>query len=88
LKLVLKVPRWRRALIIAIVSDILSFGLVLFPPVQWGVDAATAFLLFIALGFRWGFLGALIVEAIPAIQVFPAWTLVVLAIAASEDVKP
>lgn len=65
----------------------LSFALMLIPPVQWGVDIATAIMLFIVLGFRWGLLGALIVEAIPAIQLFPAWTLVVLALAATDNQK-
>jgi hypothetical protein len=48
-----KRPRWRRALIIAALSDALGFGLVLFPPLQWLLDAVTAGLLFAVLGFRW-----------------------------------
>jgi hypothetical protein len=79
-----KNPRWRRALLVALVSDVLGFGIVLWPPVQWLLDAATALVLFAVLGFRWQLLFALIVEAIPALELFPAWTLVVAALAATD----
>jgi hypothetical protein len=74
--------RW--ALLIALVSDALGFGVALFPPLQWLVDAVTATALLLVLGFRWPLLIALAVEVIPAIELFPAWTLVVLAMMASE----
>jgi hypothetical protein len=77
-------PRWRRALLVAMVSDALGFGVVLWPPVQWLLDAATAVVLLVVLGFRWQLLSALIVEAIPGLEVFPAWTLVVAALAATD----
>ncbi len=77
-------PRWRRALLIGIISDILSFVLVPVPPVQWGVDILTVILMLIVLGFRWPLFIALVIEAVPVVQVFPAWTLVVLALAATE----
>jgi hypothetical protein len=79
----LRFPRWRWALGVAVVSDAVGFGLVLAPPVYWLVDAATAALLFVVLGWRWGLLTALAVEAVPGLQVFPAWTLVVLALSAT-----
>jgi hypothetical protein len=79
-----KSPRWRRALVIAVLSDALGFGVVLFPPVQWLLDAVTAGLLFAVLGFRWALLTALAVEAVPGLQLFPAWTLVVAALAATD----
>jgi len=75
--------RW--ALLIALVSDALGFGVVLFPPLQWLLDAVTAAALLMVLGFRWPLMVALAVEVIPAIQLFPAWTLVVMAMAASEN---
>ena len=78
------VPRWRGALLIAVLSDALGFGVVLFPPVQWFLDAATAAALFAILGFRWTLLSALAVEAVPGLELFPAWTLVVLSLAATE----
>ena len=80
----MKLPKWRRALLIAIISDILSFVFALIPPVQWGVDLVTAILLVSMLGFRWPLLIAMIIEVIPAIELFPAWTLVILALASSS----
>ena len=76
--------RWRRALLVAAVSDALGFGVVLWPPVQWLLDAVTAAALFAVLGFRWPLLPALVFEAIPGLEVFPAWTLVVAALAATD----
>ena len=84
LPLVWKFPRWRRALLAAVLSDALGFGVALFPPGQWLLDAVTAIVLFAVLGFRWPLFVALAVEAVPGLQLFPAWTLVVLALAATE----
>ena len=81
----LKHPRWRWALLITIVSDALGFAVVLFPPAQWLLDAATVVALLFALGFRWPLFIALAVEVIPAIELFPAWTLVVLALMATPQ---
>ena len=78
-------PRWRGALLIAVLSDALGFGVVLLPPVQWLLDAVTAGVLFAVLGFRWPLLSALVVEAVPVLQLFPAWTLVVAALASTEN---
>ena len=80
-----RLPRWRWALLIAAVSDALGFGVVLFPPLQWLLDALTVGVLFGVLGFRWPLLSALAIEAIPGLQVFPAWILVVAALAAAEN---
>jgi hypothetical protein len=77
-----KFPRWRWALLTAVASDALSFGLLLLPPVQWAVDAVTAVALLVALGFRWQLLAALAVEVVPGLQLFPAWTLAVLTMSA------
>ena len=82
-----KLPRWRWALVTAAVSDAASFGVALIPPVQWLVDAVTAVVLFAVLGFRWPLLGALAVEVVPGIALFPAWTLVVAALAGTETNK-
>jgi len=79
-----KLPRWRWALVTAAASDALSFGFVLMPPLQWGLDAVTAVVLFAVLGFRWSLLTALAIEAVPVLQLFPAWTLVVAALAGME----
>ena len=76
--------RWRGALLVAVLSDVLGFGVVLLPPLQWLLDAVTAAVLFAVLGFRWALFGALAIEAVPVLQLFPAWTLVVAALAATD----
>jgi len=82
-----KLPRWRWALVTAVLSDAVSLGLTLIPPVQWLVDATTAGVLFVVLGFRWPLLGALAIEVVPGLALFPAWTLVVAALASTETNK-
>ena len=82
-----KVPRWRWALLIAGISDVLGFAVVLLPPVQWLLDALTALALLIVLGLRWPLFVALAIELVPALAVFPAWTLVVLAMSADQDLR-
>jgi hypothetical protein len=82
-----KFPRWRWALVIALLSDAIGFGLVLFPPLEWLLDAVTAAVLFAVLGFRWPLFAALAFEAMPGLQVFPAWILVVAALASTETRK-
>jgi hypothetical protein len=82
-------PRKRLAVafVIAAVSDFLSFVTVLAPPMQWVIDLATAFLLFLILGRRWAILPGLVAEAIPGMGVFPVWILVVLSIFVYDDIK-
>ncbi len=82
-----KSPRWRWALLIAVVSDILGIALALSPPAFWVVDGVTAVLLLAVIGFRWPLFISLAIEAVPFLQVFPFWTLVVLAIAGTEKQK-
>ena len=81
---------WRRlalAFAVAGVSDVLSVWAELFLPLQWGLDLATAFILFLLLGRRWAILPGLVAEAIPGLAIFPAWVLVVLSVYA-VDKKP
>ena len=59
----------------------LSFWLVIALPVQWAVDLVTALLLFLLLGRKWVILPGLIAEAIPGLNIFPFWLLVVGSIA-------
>ncbi len=84
LKAALQTPRWRWALLIAVVSDAIGFGLGLIPPIQWFVDAVTVLALLRVIGFSWPLLGALALETVPFLEVFPMWTLVVLVMAARE----
>jgi hypothetical protein len=82
--------RWAIALLIAVASDALSLitSFTFLP--QLGIDIATAGLIWIALGWHWALLIALIPEALPALSVFPTWTLVILALkgAGMLDKKP
>jgi hypothetical protein len=79
-----KLPKWRWALLTAAVSDVLGFGMALYPPMRWVLDAITAMVLFVVLGFRWPLLPALAIEVVPGLQLFPAWTLAVAALASAE----
>jgi hypothetical protein len=75
------------AFLVAAVSDFLSFWTVLAPPMQWVIDIATAFLLFLVLGRRWAILPGLVAEAIPGMGIFPVWILVVLSLIVYDDIK-
>ena len=82
-----KLPRWRWALLLAIISDVLGIAFTFTPPVYWVIDAVTAVVLLFVIGFRWPLLPALAVEVIPGLQLFPFWTLVILALAGTESDK-
>jgi hypothetical protein len=69
--------RWFLALAIAGVSDVVSIFAELIAPLQWGVDVATALLLFAVVGPRWQLLPALLVEAVPGLAIFPSWLIAV-----------
>lgn len=75
------------AFLVAVVSDIVSYGTAFVPPVQWTVDLITALLLFVLLGRRWAILPGLVAEAIPGIAVFPVWLLVVVSVALWGEIK-
>lgn len=64
------------AFVVAAMSDVISLGDWMFPPVQIAVDLATALVLWMLLGWWWPMLPALIAEAMPGLGVFPTWTLV------------
>lgn len=74
------------ALIVAGISDAISFAVALVLPVQWAIDAATAVLLFFILGRRRAILPGLIAEAIPGVGIFPVWVLVVVSIILYDDI--
>lgn len=82
LRIAMRNPRWRIALIAAILSDALAYLLLPLPPAQWALDIITAVILFISFGFPWTLLMAFVMEVIPGVELFPAWTLAVLAIGA------
>ena len=71
------------ALAVAGVADLLSVWCEIALPVEWLLDLTTAVVLVGILGWRWFLLPAMIAEAIPGIAIFPAWVLVVFAVAAT-----
>jgi hypothetical protein len=75
------------AFLVAAVSDGVSYGTALMPPVQWAVDGATALLLFGLLGRRWALLPGLVAEAIPGVAALPAWVLVVASVAVWGEIQ-
>jgi len=75
------------ALLVAGVSDAISFAVAFIMPVQLLVDVATAILLFLILGRRLAILPGLIAEAIPGMGIFPIWILVVLSIILYDEIK-
>jgi hypothetical protein len=81
-------PRLLLAFAIAGISDAFAAGFTFIPPLEWGLDLVTAFLLFMVLGWRWMLLPGLILEAIPGLSAFPFWVLVVAAVAVSSPVRP
>jgi hypothetical protein len=76
------------AFALAAVADGLSIFLALTPPVQWAADFVTAILLFMVLGRQWILLPGLIMEAIPGLNVFPFWVLVVGAVSVWGTARP
>ena len=72
---------------VAAVSDVLSIWITFAPPLQWTLDLATGFILFLILGRRWALLPGLVAEAIPGMGVFPVWVLVVLSIIIYDGIK-
>lgn len=72
----------------ALVSDLLSVGFELVPPLQIGLDLTTALVLWVLCGWRWAMLPALIVEAIPGLALFPTWSLVVGTLPFFPGAKP
>ena len=76
------IPIWRfvLAFLIAVVADIVLILAAPFEPILLSLDIFTALLLCATLGFNWIFVPTLLVEAVPGLEVFPTWTLVVLAL--------
>jgi len=76
------------AFVIAGVSDVVGAFASLAPPIGWAVDAVTAALLFVVLGWQWLLLPGLVLEAIPGVGVVPFWLLVVGAITVLGTPRP
>jgi hypothetical protein len=76
------------AFAVAGLSDTISLWTNFLTPVQLVVDALTAVALFMILGWRWVFLPALIMEAMPGVAIFPLWVLVVGSVAVMGTARP
>lgn len=76
------------AFALAALADGFSLFLTFSPPFQWALDLATALLLFMVLGWHWVMLPGLILEAIPGINIFPFWLLVVGTVAMLGTARP
>jgi hypothetical protein len=76
------------AFFVAVISDLLSVWVELLPPLQVALDICTAAILFVVLGWRWPLLIGLVMEAIPGVALFPAWVMVVGAIAMFGSARP
>ena len=70
----------RPALLVAIVADLVQFGLLpLFAggalsPINSALDLVVAFLMVRWLGWHWAFLPAFVAELMPWLDLFPTWT--------------
>jgi hypothetical protein len=82
------VARVALAFAVAGVSDVIGAFASAAPPIGWAVDAMTAALLFVVLGWQWLLLPGLVLEAVPGLGVLPFWLLVVGAIAVLGTPRP
>ena len=82
------VSRLALAFVVAGVSDAIGAFASVAPPIGWAVDAVTAALLFVVVGWQWLLLPGLVLEAIPGVGVLPFWLLVVGAIAVFGTPRP
>ncbi|HEY8086499.1 MAG TPA: hypothetical protein VIF09_01600 [Polyangiaceae bacterium] len=84
--------RKRVALAIAATSDIAQWFF--FPvlsegalsPFEIALDAATAMVILLVVGFQWRLAFALAVELVPGLDMFPTWAAVVLSLPVAEPV--
>lgn len=76
----MKTREERLAWLVALSADALQWAVMpLFvegalSPVDAVLDAAVAFILVRLLGWHWAFVPALLVEALPGVDLFPTWT--------------
>jgi hypothetical protein len=80
------------ALFVAGIADLVQ--MVFFPafvegvasPFEIGLDVVTAIVILLIVGFQWRLAFALAIELVPAVDLFPTWTAVVLSLpVASKD---
>jgi hypothetical protein len=86
------VSRKRKAVALAIAAAADIIQIAIFPafiegaasPFDDALDAVTALLLLVVLGFRWRLAFALAAELVPGVALFPSWTAVVLTVATTK----
>jgi hypothetical protein len=71
-RLAWKFPRWRWAILTAVLSDALGFTVVLFPPMEWLLDKRYRDCALRRARFPLATLGGPSDEAVPGLQLFPA----------------
>jgi hypothetical protein len=57
-------------------------------PFELALDAATALAILLTVGFEWRLAVALAIELVPAVDLFPTWTAVVLSMKAAPQEPP
>ena len=83
------VPVWRFALafVVAVAADAVLAAAVFTGPIAIVGDVVVALLLCGIVGFNWIFVPTLLVEAVPGLNLFPTWTLAVLALAGIRAIR-
>jgi hypothetical protein len=86
--------RRRAAIAVAAVADLVQIAFApafvegaLLPP-DIILDAVTAIAILIIVGFHWRLAFALAMELVPAVDLFPTWTALVLSLPVDEAQKP
>jgi hypothetical protein len=57
-------------------------------PFELALDAATALAILLTVGFEWRLAIALAIELVPAVDLFPTWTAVVLSMKSEASAPP
>jgi hypothetical protein len=84
--------RKRAALAVAALSDVLQWCFLpvlsegALSPFDVALDAVTALVILLVVGFQWRLAVALVVELIPGVDLFPTWTAVVLSLPSAGEV--
>jgi hypothetical protein len=57
-------------------------------PIEVAIDVTTAVALLLIVGFSWRFVFALAIELVPAVDLFPTWTAMVLSMPSRATLPP
>lgn len=83
------IANWRfiLAFVVAVLADVILTAFALIEPLEIVADTMVALILCSILGFNWVYVPALLIEAVPALNIFPTWTLAVLVLAGIKVMK-